>query len=114
MNVFHYLVLRLLVPGLYTLCRRGKDSSLASLTNQEKNPKSSDIGDSLSYVHPLYANSHGVCLFVCLFVLGPHLWYMEAPRLGLRAAAASLTQPQQHGIQVAYVTISQLMAMLDT
>ena len=35
---------------------------------KKKNPKSIDIGDSLSYVHPLYANSHGVCLFVCLFV----------------------------------------------
>ena len=83
--------------------------------SRKKIPKALILG----IPYPMYIRSMPtvmgfVYLFVCLFVLGPPLWYMEAPRLGVKAAAASLTQPQQHGIQVAYVTIPQLIAMLDT
>ena len=43
------------------------------------------------------------CLFVCFYFLGPHLWPMEVPRLGVKLEL-QLPQPQQCGIQMESVT----------
>ena len=60
--------------------------------------------------------THTIFLFVCLFVLGPHLQHMEVPKLGVpselqRLAYSSATDNARS--KPCLQTTPQLMAMLN-